>query len=536
MQTRAARATRDVERRCGRPCDCHYEQHFQYRWDELNRISEARRLDRHGGVGNAWTFEARQRYRYDGANVRVVKESFDTSAGLNASESRVALYVYPGDFERRGLERNGTTYSPNTDPEAASETQYMVAGSRMVWSAGTAPMAGTDLDVPHRITVPVSDLLHTTSASVDLWSGDLLEVSTYYPNGARETLRVDDNGDAVPLEPMGFTGKEADEDVGLVYFGERYLIARLGRWSSPDPQHVHASGGGQMLNSYHYVSGNSFQARDPLGLDSDVKATHVDEQGRVDAVTITTNLFVVAPSPELRSQLTALVQAASDEWTRTYTTQVDGHDVAVSLRFSVTALDDATVAHNGGYVDGAMSDDAIEHQYSLMGGLLGGNVVYSMANIPREPTEHDAGDPMGERSRVSHGNAINITPGTLSGENGQSPVDVTRHEIGHVLGLADRYDRRTGRPLAGYGHNVMGSLGHGVSLEQAESIARAALRALDQPSSSDPRWSMRVPYGERGPGYGPRWREDRSETAAGRLESLRLRLEQAHDELRSQSR
>ncbi|MFH0901761.1 MAG: RHS repeat-associated core domain-containing protein, partial [Pseudomonadota bacterium] len=67
-------------------------------------------------------------------------------------------------------------------------------------------------------------------------------------------------------EPAGFTGKEADEEVGLVYFGERYLIPRIGRWASPDPLAVHALGGGEAMNSYHYVSGNLLQARDPLGL------------------------------------------------------------------------------------------------------------------------------------------------------------------------------------------------------------------------------------------------------------------------------
>jgi len=45
------------------------------------------------------------------------------------------------------------------------------------------------------------------------------------------------------------------------------LLARLGRWASPDPLHVHASGGGEALNSYHYVGGNLLQARDPVGLD-----------------------------------------------------------------------------------------------------------------------------------------------------------------------------------------------------------------------------------------------------------------------------
>src|SRR5690606_8727027 len=63
---------------------------------------------------------------------------------------------------------------------------------------------------------------------------------------------------------------EADEEVGVVYFGERYLIPRLGRWASPDPLHVHALGGGEALNSYHYVAGSLVQSRDPLGLDLEV--------------------------------------------------------------------------------------------------------------------------------------------------------------------------------------------------------------------------------------------------------------------------
>lgn len=55
----------------------------------------------------------------------------------------------------------------------------------------------------------------------------------------------------------------------MTYFGERWLIPRLGRWATPDPLHVHASGGGEAGNSYHYVGGNLLQARDPVGLDLD---------------------------------------------------------------------------------------------------------------------------------------------------------------------------------------------------------------------------------------------------------------------------
>ncbi len=217
-----------------------------------------------GSVGSgtgAWTYAARMRYRYDGANQRTVKESFEAS-GINTA-SRVALSIYPGDFERRGLLRNTTTYDAVTTGVDATETQYMVAGARIVWDASTSATL-PNLDRNRRVTYALTDLLQTSGAVVDLVSGELLELSTYYPNGARENLWASDSN--APLEPTGFTGKEADEDIGLTYFGERWLMPRLGRWASPDPLHVHASGGGEALNSYHYVSGNLLQARDPDGL------------------------------------------------------------------------------------------------------------------------------------------------------------------------------------------------------------------------------------------------------------------------------
>ena len=248
-------------------CTCAVEQHYVYRWDDLNRLSEARRYD--GSAGAGWTLQVRQRYRYDSANQRVVKQNLEQGAACAAppatgstSCERIALYPYPGDFERRGLYRDGIrgSYEP---AGARTETQYVVAGARTVVQH-TPALTGFDRD--HRFVVPVADLIHTSAAVLDVRSGALLEASTYYPNGGRETFLNDDAALVAP-EITGFTGKEADEEVGVTYFGERYLVPRLGRWASPDPLHVHAVGGGEALNSYHYVSGSLLQARDPLGLE-----------------------------------------------------------------------------------------------------------------------------------------------------------------------------------------------------------------------------------------------------------------------------
>jgi len=248
----------------GANCSCASEQHYQYRWDELNRLVEARRYDRSGGAGG-WDLAARQRYRYDAANQRSVKQTINVATGGGEDPERIALYALPGDLERRGLVRDpllGDGYVAGATGRV--EDQYLVGGARLVWTDPRNP--GATLDADARVTVAIGDLIGTTSAVLDLVSGALVETSTYYPNGARESYRAPDGGEVGP-EPAGFTGKEGDEEVGLTYFGERYLVSRIGRWASPDPLWVHADGGGEALNAFHYVSGNLLQARDPIGLD-----------------------------------------------------------------------------------------------------------------------------------------------------------------------------------------------------------------------------------------------------------------------------
>lgn len=236
---------------------CATEQHFTYAWDEVNRIAHARRLDREDG--GSWSLAVEQRYLYDANNQRTVKTT--TFRGIDSGTERSALYVYPGDFERRGLVKSmsGTEYEAVAGD---TETQYGVGGARIVWRTSDR---NETLDRDQRITLSLTDLIQSTTAVIDLATGELVEAGSYYANGARETYRSNETETVTP-EPNGFTGKEADEEVGLTYFGHRYLVAHLGRWASPDPLQTHAVGGGEAVNSYHYVSGNLLQGRDPLGL------------------------------------------------------------------------------------------------------------------------------------------------------------------------------------------------------------------------------------------------------------------------------
>lgn len=289
-------------------CVCQNEQYYEYDWDEVNRLAEARRYDRTGGSGG-WSLAVRQRYRYDASNQRLVKQTLDQNPATGDPVERVHLYVYPGRFERSGLitSGDGSTFAPYQGDEVlGSETQYTVGGARLVFKDESATQVTTIFEKDHRLTYAVKDVIQSTAAVVDLRSGELLEFSTFYPNGARETHRTQDQVSVQP-ELLGFTGKEADEEVGLVYFGERYLIPRIGRWASPDPLAVHAAGGGEVLNGYHYVSGNLLQARDPIGLDGDSIDASVDNPREIvfirgNGTTVTEIDFTTEASDEGSSQ------------------------------------------------------------------------------------------------------------------------------------------------------------------------------------------------------------------------------------------
>ncbi|NOU26338.1 MAG: RHS repeat-associated core domain-containing protein [Polyangiaceae bacterium] len=99
---------------------------------------------------------------------------------------------------------------------------------------------------------------------VDKASGELVENRTYRPYGDEEqdyrTARWQNL-----REDYGFTGKESDVEVGLIYFGKRFLVPSLGRWLNPDPLALHAPGKAD-LNLYAYVRGRVFASIDPLGL------------------------------------------------------------------------------------------------------------------------------------------------------------------------------------------------------------------------------------------------------------------------------
>ena len=87
----------------------------------------------------------------------------------------------------------------------------------------------------------LGDHLGSTSVVLDQATGELVERSTFEGYGATESDYRPSRWKSYRADRR-FTGKEEDVEVGLYYFGKRYLNPFLGRWVSADPLAVHRRG------------------------------------------------------------------------------------------------------------------------------------------------------------------------------------------------------------------------------------------------------------------------------------------------------
>jgi len=250
--------------------DCN--QKFVYEWDEVGRLVRARRWDGdHSGVNAAatGTLAADLRHYYDASDQRVIKEAVD-----GAGETSYTLYVFASMELRRTQFGAGFADGPDTlaeDFEVSSETvvAYLMANgvrlARLVYhgddtvpeegvlTTGGAGEVNASTSKLH-VFFELGDHLGSTSVVLDKATGELVERATFQAYGGAESDYRPDRWKNF-REDYRFTGKEEDVEVGLQYFGKRFLNPLLGRWVSADPLAVHAPGSAD-LNLYAYVSGS----------------------------------------------------------------------------------------------------------------------------------------------------------------------------------------------------------------------------------------------------------------------------------------
>jgi len=258
-------------------------QRFAYEWDEVGRLGRARRWDTASGSSiddplPGGTPAADLRYIYDAGDQRVIKHAVDTSG------ESFTLYVFDSlEFKRSQF---GTAYSDSgsgpADYEASVFTvvPYLLANgvrlARLAYEGMSEVPEVTPGTAAGQVNASVSqvhvffelgDHLGSTSVVLDKATSELVERSTFQGYGATESDYRPGRWNAF-REDYKFTGKEEDAEVGLTYFGKRYLNAYLGRWISADPLAIHAPGEAD-LNVYAYVSGSILKNVDPLGLEEE---------------------------------------------------------------------------------------------------------------------------------------------------------------------------------------------------------------------------------------------------------------------------
>ena len=240
-------------------------QHFEYRWDEVGRLVEALRWD--GAPAGKTTklddttAAAHLKYTYDAGDDRVVKEAIDRT-----NQSRYTIYLFSTLELRRA-----SWLSDHYQDDAATEVAYLSAHGVTLGRLWYEPDTSVPTNGAGKLHVfyQLGDALGSTSVVLDQSTSELVERTTFEGYGATESDYRPSRWNAYRADRR-FTGKEDDVEVGLYYFGKRYLNPFLGRWVSADPLAV--QGLGADLNVYAYVHGGVLQNTDPLGLDDDTGA------------------------------------------------------------------------------------------------------------------------------------------------------------------------------------------------------------------------------------------------------------------------
>jgi RHS repeat-associated protein len=235
-------------------------QRYAYDWDEVGQLTKARRWDvaDPGSATDALPEDVpavELRYAYDGGGQRVLKTAVDPAG------AQVHTVYALGSVELRRAPFQDGDYVDDHTTEVGYLSAHGVKLARLHYAEGDLP----SLSSGHlHVLLEMPDHLGSSSIVIDRETSELVERSTYLAPGTADSDYRTERWDSF-REDYRFTGKEEDSEVGLAYFGARYLAPSLGRWISADPLAVH--GLGADMNVYAYVSGKLLSATDPLGLD-----------------------------------------------------------------------------------------------------------------------------------------------------------------------------------------------------------------------------------------------------------------------------
>jgi len=249
-------------------------------WDEENRLLS---VSDNGFVSNYW---------YDASGERTVKESGDNEgvsvngvlSGARTGSTNFTAYISPylvvnngGNYTKhiymggqRITSKVGNFFTSSNTPVTTTVLQdkYTAQTTKIkerfdslgVTYKGTPQSGGLVSSNPATTSSYFyhSDHLGSSSLITDA-SGDIVQHLEYVPFG--ETFIDERRSASSWTTPYQFSGKERDEETGLLYFGARYQDSKYGIWYSVDPLAEKYPN----ISSYVYCADNPVKFIDPNG-------------------------------------------------------------------------------------------------------------------------------------------------------------------------------------------------------------------------------------------------------------------------------
>jgi RHS repeat-associated protein len=208
--------------------------HWDYK-DQLQKIDL-------GGGGAAF-------YVYD-ASGRRVRKVWEKTPRL--TEER----IYLGGFEI--FRKHGGPIGAST-ATLERETLHVMDGKQRIALVETRTLDASGDDPAFRQLIRYQIGNHLGSASLELDErAQIISYEEYAPYGSSTYQAV--RRQTETAKRYGYTGKERDDESGLYYYGARYYVCWLGRWTSCDPAGISFG-----FNLYLYCSANPVSRVDHTG-------------------------------------------------------------------------------------------------------------------------------------------------------------------------------------------------------------------------------------------------------------------------------
>ena len=302
---------------------------------------------------------------------------------------------------RDGSGKNGYDY-------VGSVVYKVVDGCREFDRAVIGDVHFTNEGVRYALT----DQLGSVRALIDE-DGNVVQQNDYYPFGAKvvrdDYVNADDNR-------FLFSGKESQEllDLNAYDFGARMYDALLGRWNTVDPlgeKYVN-------LSPYNYCVNNPLVYVDPNGEDAMIT---------IEGNVITISLNIVLYGEAANADIARLYEIFLYSRWGNITTFMDS-DIEYKIEWDINVLYDAELKHGD------------EDKFDFNGVNNYMEVKY------RENTE---------RSNVKCNYHLGVIYRNRNDHDGSPSKYSMAHEMGHLLGLHDRYNSSGAATSEKYEGNIM---------------------------------------------------------------------------------